>query len=188
MRQPLSWSLGVLKAMSLNLESFYVINEWSLVGSNLLVRLVPDFFSIELVKPVVAVVITNPLRMGEVESGLANYKAEIIVDIKASASTLELWGEYDETPLSIEGSEVRLERQAYSAQDLVRAIEQIQSQLSESQAENIRLRSHMSQVELFVVDLLNRAQTKKALSSRNTSASDAQADALSRLLRRIRSA
>ncbi len=52
----------------------------------------------------------------------------------------------------------------------------------------MRLRKHLHEVESFVVDLINRASTKRAMSSRDTAPSDAQLDALSRVLRHIRDA
>ena len=174
--------------MPQNLESFYTIREWSLTEAELVVRFVPDFLATELVEPVVTASVVDPHNRHEVESGLTSYKAEMIVDIVASGGTLEIWGEYDDAPLSIAGREVRLVRSAYSSQDLMRAIEQFQSQLSSSQTENARLRKHINEVEQFVVDLLNRAQARKAMSSRDTSPSDAQIDALSRILNHIRDA
>jgi len=174
--------------MSQNLESFYTIVEWSLTEVELVVRFVPDFIGTEFVEPVVTVSVIDPHNRQEVESALTSYKAEMIVDIVASRSALEIWGEYDDVPLSIAGREVRLERSAYSSQDLLRAIEQFQSLLSSSRGDNIRLRRHINKVEQFVVDLLNRAQARKAMSSRDTSPSDAQIDALSRILSHIRDA
>jgi hypothetical protein len=174
--------------MSTEIESFYTIDQWSLTDSDLVVRLVPDFFNTELFEPVITVSIVDPHNRQEAEARLTAYNAELMVEIKASESTLELWGEYDDVPLFIEGREVRLVRSAYSSQDLGRVVEQLQSQLSSSQAENVRFRGHMSEVEQFVVDLLDRAQARKAMSSRDTGPSDAQIDALSRVLTHIRDA
>jgi hypothetical protein len=175
-----------LKAMQSTLESFYSIDEWSIAEGELIVRFVPDFLSTEIAEPVVTVSVLNPHNRQDAEAGLQGYAKEMIVDIRASETALEVWGEYDDAPFTVVGREARLVRSAYSSLDLAKAIEQLQTQLSSSQAAELRLRYRMNEVESFVVDLLNRAQARKAMSSRNTSPSDAQIDALSRVLSHIR--
>lgn len=174
--------------MTSDLESFYTLDGWRLVDDSLFVRLVPDFFNHEIAEPVLTARVVAPVSMQEAESALMRYQTEALVDIKATGTTLELWGEYDEAPLCIYGREVDLSRSEYSPQDYVRVVGQLESQLSSAHAESMRLRKHLHEVESFVVDLINRASTKRAMSSRDTAPSDAQLDALSRVLSHIRDA
>ncbi len=174
--------------MTSDLESFYTLDGWRRVDNILVVRLVPDFFNHEIAEPVLTAHIVDPMSLQEAEAALTRYQAEALVDIKATGSTLELWGEYDKVPLSICGREVSLSRSVYSPQDYVRVVGQLESQLSSAHTESMRLRKHLHEVESFVVDLINRASTKRSMSSRDTAPSDAQLDALSRVLRHIRDA
>ncbi|QRR36027.1 hypothetical protein JNX00_09295 [Hydrogenophaga sp. YM1] len=174
--------------MTSDLESFYILDGWSRVDNNLVVRLVPDFFNQEIAVPVLTACVIDPVGTQNVESALAHYQSEAIVDVKATGATLELWGEYDEVPLSISGREVSLARSEYTLQDYRRVVGQLESQLSSAHAEITRLRRHLHDVESFVVDLINRASAKRSMSSRDTSPSDAQLDVLPRVLRHIRDA
>lgn len=174
--------------MTSDLESFYIFDSWRRVDSSLVVRLVPDFFNHEIAEPVLTARVVDPVSIQDAESALMRYQAEAVVDVKATGMTLELWGESDEVPLRICGREVHLSRSDYSPQDYVRVVGQLESQLSSAHAESVRLRKHLHEVESFVVDLINRASTKRSMSSRDTAPSDAQLDALSRVLRHIRDA
>ena len=174
--------------MTSDLESFYTLDGWRRVDSSLVVRLVPDFFNHAIAEPVLTARVVEPVSIQEAESVLTRYQTEAIVEVKTTGTTLELWGEYDEVPLRICGREVDISRSEYSPQDYVRVVGQLESQLSSAHAESVRLRKHLREVESFVVDLINRASTKRAVSSRDTAPSDAQLDALSRVLRHIRDA
>jgi ATP phosphoribosyltransferase len=174
--------------MNLDLESFYTLVGWFRLDDDLVVRLVPDFFNQEIAAPVVTARVVDPVHIQDVEVALTRYQSESIVDIKATGSTLELWGEFDEVPLSISGREVRLTRSEYTSQDYQRVVTQLEHQLSSAHSESTRLRKHLHELEGFVVDLINRASAKRSMSSRDTSPSGAQLDVLSRVLRHIRDA
>ncbi|WP_288253341.1 hypothetical protein [uncultured Hydrogenophaga sp.] len=174
--------------MASDLESFYTLDGWRRVDNCLVVRLVPDFFSQKIAEPVLTARVFDPMNVQEAESALMHYQTAALVDVKTTATTLEIWGEYDEVPLSICGREVDLSRSEYSLQDYVWAVEQLQSQLSAAHAESMHLCKRLHEVESFVVELINRASTKRSMSSRGTAPSDAQLGALSRVLRHIRDA
>jgi hypothetical protein len=172
--------------MSNDFESFYCIDHWSVTGGNLTLRLIPDHYSAEIIDPVITAIVIETSNFSSIESGLKMRSEKVLIDIQASPRALLLWAEHDDNPLSIEGAEVQLIRSPYSAQDLARTVACQQQELDSNHAELVKVRNELRETEHFVAELLHRAATRKAMSSRDPSTSNAQIDVLERILARIR--
>lgn len=168
------------------LESFYSIDQWGLIDGRLVVRFLPDFYAADFVDPVLEVMIEEPTDIAAVEVTLATLRTETIVDVQVTDAGLELWSEYDDQARSIRARKVNIARLPYSREDLVGILGGMEKQLASAYAESRDLRGHLKDIEAFVVNLLTRAQSRQAMSSRMTVAASAQIDVLSRVLNHVR--
>jgi hypothetical protein len=174
--------------MEPELESWYVLEDVLFGQNEWRIRLIPDHFSSEIVKPVFEVWIKSPTDEAQARVAIARFRTECIVDVQLTATAAELWGEYDDTPVVVAGTSVSFTRSSYNSNDLLRIIQRLEEQLSQWQSENVRLRTQVHEIKGYAADLLRRAEVKKSLTSRSTATEDAQIDVLQRMLNKISAA
>lgn len=168
-----------------DLDSLYYIDWWSITDQKLTLRFKPEYYSAEFVDPIITVHITQALKLPELQLALAGVSEEALIEIEYRPGMLKLWTVYDDIALSIEGSKVEVIRSPYSCEDLTQVISSKQQELDLEYASASKSHEKLGDIEHFVTELLDRAQTKKTLSSRKPFAADAQIDVLKRVLTRI---
>lgn len=174
--------------MELTLESWYVVDSVEFDGAVLRVRMVPDYFNSELADPVLEVSIQSPIDDASARSSIAQFKDIYVVDAQLSPTAMELWGEFDDVPTIVSGGSVSYARSPYSNDDLLKTVLSLEAQVGQRQAENVKLRTAVREVEGYAIDLLRRAEAKKSLTTRSTAIEDAQINVLQRILNKISAA
>jgi len=173
--------------MTIKLESWYTLKDTQVNGNQLIARFVPDHFSSDIVDPVITVVITEPNDFQAAAEALAVYSNDFINAMSVNPKSFEIWGEYDDKPLVVNGNNVTCQRSPYSQQDLLSIISVVEKYLQNSESTNLKLYTQLNEIEGFVMELLKRAETKKSLTNRATNSTDSQIDILERILNRISS-
>ena len=174
--------------MQLQLESWYVVERVAKIDGQLVARLVPDHFNSEIVDPVVTISITNPTNEETAFQSFTRFQEDFVLDLKVSPNAIEIWGEYDDVPIVVEGEEVSFLRSPYATDQFQAAVLALEAELKSWQADNVKLRNMLNDVEHYVAELLRRAEAKKALTNQNATAEEAQIDVLQRILNRIKNA
>ena len=171
--------------MSIKLESWYTLKDTQVADNQLIIRFVPDFFSFDIVDPVITIVISKPDNLQSALEALAVFSKDIVNDMSTNSTSLQLWGEYDEQPTVINGGSVLYQRSQYSQDELLSIIAAMEKNTHGLHGENIQLRKQLSDIEDFAKKLLYNANAKKSLTTRSTESIDSQIDVLERILNRI---
>jgi hypothetical protein len=170
---------------SLSLSTWYALSMVSASPERLVARFVPDHFAHQLETPVLTLTIDSPSQHAAAENSLERFREEYVVEVSVAPKAVELWAEYDDEPARLAGARVQHTWSRYTAEDLFQIAKAFDDQLSVLHAENARLHKGMKELELFVGELIRRAETKKSLTHKSTTAADAQIDALQRILNQL---
>ena len=174
--------------MNIPLETWYILRDLEVAEDRLEARFVPDYFHAEMVDPVVTLSVDTPSNASDAKNIFSRFAEEPLVELDVSAQKIELWAEYDDVPSVIHGESATWQRAAYLPEDLFRIIGHLSSQLEGAYSQVVGLRKHQNEAESFVAELLHRAEAKKALTTRPTTAVDAQIQVLERILCKLRDA
>lgn len=174
--------------MHLALESWYTLGDISGDETALRIRLLPDFFDAGIAEPVVTLTIVTPVNFVESKAALERFREDFVNDIAVSEGEVELWSEYDDEPTRISGQSAVWTLSAYSHAELLAVIASIKAELDASQTESKVLRRRLQSIEDYSVELLHRAEAKRSLTNRATTAIDAKIEILGRVLARFRDA
>ena len=174
--------------MQLPLETWYILRDVTDDGDVVRARFVPDHFHAEVVDPVLILTVHRPDDAADAKTKINRFREEFLVEIGVSAQRAELWAEYDDAAAMISGQSVTSQRAAYSPSDLLHIIRELTSHLDSSQSQVVDLLAKSHEVKSFVAELLHRAVAKKSLTTRSTTAIDAQIQVLERILGKLRDA
>jgi hypothetical protein len=170
---------------ALSLSTWYALSTVSASPERVVARFVPDHFAHELDSPVLTLTIGSPTHYAAAQNSLERFRDEYVVDVSVTPDAVELWTEYDDEPVRLVGLHVQHDWSDYTAEDLFQIAKALDDQLSTLHAENAKLHRGRKDLELFVGELIRRAETKKSLSHKSTAAPDAQIDALQRILNHL---
>ncbi len=171
--------------MEIDLESWYVVDSLELDSTDLRVRMVPDYFNVEIANPVLEISIQNPIDGVAARNSIARLEDHFIVGVQLSTTAMELLGELDDTPTIVLGASVSHARSPYSSDDLLKIVSSLEAQMAHLQADNAKLRMTVHEVKSHAIELLRRAEAKKSLTTRGTATEDAQINVLRRILNKL---
>ena len=174
--------------MQVQLETWYILRDLVRDGDCLRARFVPDYFSAEVAAPVVVLEVEAPGDSADAEAKLSRFRDEYLIDLDVLEESVELWAEHDDVPIVLRGRAVSFRRTAYLDSDLRGLVEELNRHIESNQSEIAKLLARHREVESFVMELMHRAQTKRSLTTRPTSAIDAQIQLLDRILGKLRDA
>lgn len=174
--------------MNIPLETWYLLRDFIDDGDAVRARFVPDHFNAEIVAPVLVLTVHHPDDPRGAKEKLNRFREECLIEVCISEQEAELWAEYDDAASLISGQSVTSQREDYSSADLLHVIADMATHLNSTQAQVVALLNKSHEVKSFIVELLNRATTKKNLTTKPTTAVDAQIQVLERVLEKFRDA
>lgn len=167
------------------LKAWYYLTELTATSEVVKARFLPDFFH-GGDPSVLTIVVERPSDQTSAVALLQRFREEPITELLTSADLVELWSEYDEGPTRIVGSKIGVEWSAYSASELLELALQFEKRSETADAELVKLRRHMQALEEFVLQLMQRSESKRSMTAKSTAAVDAQIDVLQRVIQRLR--
>ena len=167
------------------LKAWYYLTELTATSELIKARFLPDFFR-SGDPTVLTIVVERPSDLTSAVALLQRFREEPVTELLTAADLVELWSEYDESPTQVFGGKIGVEWSAYSASELFDLALQFEKRRETADAEVVKLRQHMQALEEFVLQLLQRAESKRSLTAKSAAAVDAQIDVLQRVIHRLR--
>jgi len=156
--------------------------------TQLCVRFVPAGFTNTTEAPVLEVLIVAPSDHAAATQVLSRFREDFVIQFSSTASSFSVVGEMDDEETTVHGQSVVSTYKSYSVEELLEVGEWLTSAHQKETTYALAQSRKIQDIDHFVSDLLNRAESKRTLSTRAAGAIDAQIDVLTRVPNRLRGA
>lgn len=144
------------------LNRFVVLESSDLAGCQLRLRFVPDLFDVQHADPVLLIEVILSVDKEEVDKKVSLIKKGLIDEIETDQSTVSIWIEYMDSPISFLGS-VTWQYEDYGTPDYIGAIKTGDLIRDELNNEIVQLRQKIDRALRFIHRTTDRIQKKRDL-------------------------